>query len=242
MTRPTKITPDPIINAVAEFRFESEIPPDAILGMLFNVVRDTYPNFQKLPIADIPEEIRMNDPQLKYAPCYQAVSGGYQLNVGSRVVSLSIQGDYKGWRGSFFPALQYIIEKLKKSGIIKNFTRIGLRYIDFFETDIFDKITLSISLNNKPLVTKQKKFSALFEHDDLLTRVNIQNNSIIRRGEQERFGSIIDTDTFLESACNSSFEELTTLIDKQHEISLTVFYDLLEAEFLKTLNPEYNNV
>lgn len=73
MARPTKITPDPIIDAVVEFRFESEIPPDAILGMLFSVVRNEFSNFKKLPIAKIPEEIRRNDPQLKFAPFYQSI-------------------------------------------------------------------------------------------------------------------------------------------------------------------------
>jgi uncharacterized protein (TIGR04255 family) len=88
MARPTKITPDPIIDAVVEFRFESEIPPDAVLGMLFNVVRNDFPNFKKLPVAEIPDEIRRNDPQLKFAPYYQAVSEGYRLNVGPNVISL----------------------------------------------------------------------------------------------------------------------------------------------------------
>lgn len=239
MARPTKITPDPIIDAVVEFRFESEIPPDAILGMLFSVVRKEFSNFKKLPIAEIPEEIRRNDPQLKFAPCYQSISKGYRLNVGPSVISLGNPGDYVGWKENFYPFLQNIIRQLEKSGIVKKFTRIGIRYIDFFATDIFDKITLSIKLNDKPLAAKQTTISTIFEHDQLVTRVNIQNNTIISRDNKQSIGSIIDTDTFFEPKDSISFDELIEVVDKQHEVSLNVFFDLLKPDFLETLNPEY---
>lgn len=239
MTRPKKITPDPIIDAVVEFRFESEIPPDAVLGMLFSVVRNEFSNFKKLPIAEIPEEIRRNDPQLKFAPCYQSISKGYRLNVGPSVISLGNPGDYVGWKENFYPFLQNIIGQLEKSGIVKKFTRIGIRYIDFFTTDIFEKITLSIKLNDEPLAAKQTTISTIFERDGLITRVNIQNNTVIIRNNKQSIGSIIDTDTFFEPKHSISFEELIELLDKQHDVSLNVFFSLLKPDFLETLNPEY---
>ncbi|EIM63330.1 TIGR04255 family protein [Desulfobacter postgatei] len=240
MPRPTKITPDPIIDAVVEFRFESEIPPDAILGMLFSVVRNDFPNFNKLPIADIPGVLRQKDPQLKFAPCYQSISNGYRLNVGPNVISLGNPGNYVGWKDNFYPFLQSIIKQLEKSGIVKRFTRIGIRYIDFFEADIFEKkITLSISLNDAPLNAKQITVSTIFEQEELVTRVNIQNNSTVISGDNRRVGSIIDTDTFFEPKQDISFSDLISLLDKQHEVSLSVFFNLLHPEFLKTLNPEY---
>ncbi|MEA1968809.1 MAG: TIGR04255 family protein [Thermodesulfobacteriota bacterium] len=239
MTRPTKITPDPIIDAVVEFRFESEIPPDAILGMLFSVVRNEFPNFTKLPIAEIPEEIRRNDPQLKFAPCYQSISNGYRLNVGPSVISFGNPGEYVGWKENFYPFLQKIINQLEKSGIVKNFLRIGIRYIDFFTTDIFEKITLSIELKGNPLVAKQTTISTIFEQDELTTRVNIQNNTVVTRDKKKIIGSVIDTDTFFEPKQSISFAEVTKLVDKQHDVSLNVFFDLLKQDFLETLNPEY---
>lgn len=189
--RPTKITPDPIIDAVVEFRFESEIPPDAVQGMLFSVVRGEFSNFNKLPIAEIPEEIRRNDPQLKFAPCYQSISKGYRLSVGPSVISLGTSGNYVGWKENYYPFLQHIIGQLEKSGIVKFFKRIGTRYIDFFE-----KITLAIKLNEQPLVAKQTTISTIFEHDDLMTRVNIQNNTVIQRENKQHIGSIIDRTHF----------------------------------------------
>lgn len=239
MTRPTRITPDPIIDAVVEFRFESDVPPDAILGMLFGVVRNEFPNFIKLPIAEIPEEIRRNDPQLKFAPCYQATSKEYRLNVGPRVISLSNPGNYVGWNEKLYPFLQNILKQLEKSAIVKNFTRIGIRYIDFFETDIFENITLSIMMNNKPLIAKQTTIINIFERNEFTIRVNIQNNTMISRNNKTIVGSIIDTDTFFEPTHLFSFDGMVGLVDKQHDVSLNVFFDLLKPDFLKTLNPEY---
>jgi uncharacterized protein (TIGR04255 family) len=239
MARPTKITPDPIIDAVVEFRFESEIPPDAVLGMLFNVVRNDFPNFKKLPVAEIPDEIRRNDPQLKFAPYYQAVSEGYRLNVGPNVISLGNPGDYVGWKENFYPFLRNLLSKLEHTGIVKKFLRIGIRYIDFFETDIFKKITLAIKLNGKDLTARQTLISTIFENEQLVTRVNIQNNTIVTKNSKKFIGSIIDTDTFFEPTKSISFAEVIDLVDKQHDVSLDVFFDLLKPDFLETLSPEY---
>ena len=239
--KPTKITPDPIIDAVVEFRFESDIPPDAILGMVFSVVRNDFQDFSKLPIAEIPDEIRRSDPQLKYAPYYQSTSSSYRLNVGPNVISISNPGEYTGWKDNFFPFIKKILKQIETADVIKAYSRIGLRYIDFFNTDIFENITLSITFNNNPLVSKQTTISTLFEQKDLITRVQIQNNTTVNLGSRQDVGSIIDSDTFYEPNGTLSYEKVIDIVDKQHEESLNIFFSLLKPEFIEKLNPEYDD-
>ncbi len=241
MKRPTKITPDPIIDAVVELRFNSSVPEDAVLGMLFSQIKSKYKEFKKLPVADLPREFRINDPNLQFNPHYQCEVGQYKLSVGPKVVSLTNPGKYAGWKEDFFPELSFVLKHLKDSNIADNFTRIGIRYIDFFELNIFDKINLSISLHGKPLDALQQTFNVIFKNEDFLTRVQVVNNITARVGNTNKFGSVIDTDTYIESKKGFSFEGIEKTIDNCHESSVKLFFDLLNKEFIETLNPEYAN-
>ncbi|WP_310600580.1 TIGR04255 family protein [Desulfobulbus sp.] len=239
MKRPTKITPDPIIDAVVELRYESKVPPDAILGMIFAQVNSKYSDFKNLPITAIPEDIRRNDPNLWFNPYYQAEAPPFKLNIGPRVISLSNTGNYSGWKEKYFPELKDLLENIKKSGVVDSFSRVGVRYIDFFEFDIYDHINLSITLNNKPLDSVQSVFTAIFNNDGCSTRAQVVNNATVVLSGKEKVGSIIDTDTFFEPQDRFYFDGLNDLIDKCHDEALDFFFKLLKKEFVETLNPEY---
>lgn len=240
MKRPTKITPDPIIDAVVELRYESDVPPDAILGMLFAQIKSKYADFKQLPIATIPEEIRKNDPGLRFNPYYQAESGLFKLNVGPRVISLSNTGQYVGWKNEYFPELKELLKSVETAGIVKHFSRLGVRYIDFFESDVYENINLSITLNESPLESIQTTLSAIFQNKGgFLTKTQVLNNVTANVQEKEKIGSIIDTDTYYVPQDMFGFDELNGLIDRCHEESVTFFFSLLKPEFLATLNPEY---
>ena len=65
---PSELTPCPVVEASMEVRFSrSDTPIEVIMSMIIENVRDKFENFQKLPIANLPENIRDADPNLKYA-------------------------------------------------------------------------------------------------------------------------------------------------------------------------------
>lgn len=239
MKRPTKITPNPIIDAVVELRYEGDVPPDAILGMLFAKVKSKYSDFSKLPITTIPEDIRANDPTFQFSPYYQSQSGSFKLNVGPRVISLSNTGQYVGWKDNYFPEVSELLENVKAAGIVKNFLRLGVRYIDFFESNIYENTNLSIELNKAPLNSLQTTFGGIFKTNVFLTKVQVVNNVNTTVQGVKKVGSIIDTDTYYEPKGKFGFENLNSLIDNAHEEAVSFFFNLLKQEFIKTLNPEY---
>ncbi len=239
MKRPVKITPDPIIDAVVELRFDSSVPADAILGMLFSQVKSKYKDFKKLPIAGFPEEIRARDPKLRYNPYYQCLVQSYRLNIGPRVISLANTGSYVGWEKSYFPELKDLLIHLEQSGIVDRFTRLGIRYINFFELNIFDKINLEVNLDKKPLNALQQTFNALFTNEEFWTRVQVVNNINATVEKVEKTGSIIDTDTYIENQEGFFFKDVEAMMNQCHEHSVNFFFDLLQQEFIDTLHPEY---
>jgi len=243
MKIPIKINPDPIIDAVTELRFSSELHPDAVFGVISNEVKEDFKKFDKLSICQIPEEIRNNDPNLKFSPHYQAISGNFKLNVGPRVISLANINEYSGWVKGFFPEIRSLIGKLQNSGIVSKFHRLGLRYIDFFEEDIFDSLNLAITHNGDTFQAVEKQFITLLAKDyGLAARVQVANNAKVNReGRAQAVGSVIDTDTFYEPEKGFGFDEVVEMIDKCHDVANETFFSLLKEEFILSRNPRYEN-
>ena len=117
MTLPKQITPCPINQAVVEIRFNSSLPPDAIFGVVFNKLKDSYKDEGGLPILQIPAAVRNQDPNLLFQPHYKLVKDHYILQVGPKVISLAITDQkYTTWE-SYYAEIQEVFEKLNESRI-----------------------------------------------------------------------------------------------------------------------------
>ncbi|MBU1221974.1 TIGR04255 family protein [Myxococcota bacterium] len=243
MKIPIKISPDPIIDAVTELRFSSALPQDAVFGVIFKEVKEDFEKFEKLPICQIPEEITNKDPNLKYSPHYQAISGDFKLNIGPRVISLANINEYSGWVSGFFPKIQRLIGQLKSSGVVTNFHRLGLRYIDFFNEDIFNSLNLAITYNGDAIQSLEKQFTTLLaKKHGIVVRIQVANNvRINRKDKPQEIGSVIDADVFYEPQNGFGFEDVVGMIDKCHDVANETFFSLLKEEYILSRNPRYEN-
>jgi uncharacterized protein (TIGR04255 family) len=235
---PKRISPDPIVDSVVELRFTNAVPSEAVFGMVFSRIKSEFPEFRNLPVAQLPAEIRERDNNLKFSPTHESRSGGYVFRVGAHVLSLANPDEYLGW-DKYSARLKTILEAVESSGVVERFTRLGVRYIDLFELDIFEKVKLSITQNGQPFEAKQKVFSALVKNGKFDTNLRIANNQDIRVKSVQKSGAIIDSDTFCELPDGTEFTGLFDLIDECHQAAKSIFFSLLRDEFLDTLNPEY---
>lgn len=106
-------------------------------GLLFAQIREKYPEQKQLPVAQLPEEIRRQDPALQILPMMQFVGNNFLVQLGPRVVSLVTKPNaYPGWT-AIESELKWLIERLKSAGFVGETERIGARYIDFFDGNIF---------------------------------------------------------------------------------------------------------
>ena len=51
MKLPVTISPCPIVEAVAEVRFETLVPEDAIFGLVYQTLKTDFPKVETLPVA-----------------------------------------------------------------------------------------------------------------------------------------------------------------------------------------------
>ena len=97
MQLPKKITPCPIEEVVVEIRYESLLPAEAIFGVVYNALNNSYPNLEPLPILQIPEFIRTQDPILIFQPHHRLRRDNYSLQIGPKVISVVVGKEYPGW-------------------------------------------------------------------------------------------------------------------------------------------------
>jgi uncharacterized protein (TIGR04255 family) len=236
---PKKISPCPIVEAIVELRFSSEVLPDAVFGIIYQAFKDEFSEkVENLPILQLPEPIRSMDPALKYQPYYKLIAGNLILQVGPRVTSLSNVKDYIGWE-TFSPKIKETFSKLEKLKIIKSVEKLGIRYINFFKLDILDNINLRIVMNDEPLKALQTTLKTEIQEDNFVNILQIANKAKATIQNKAITGSVIDIDTVSTDIGETFFERMENLLEKGHNIEKKLFFSLLKKEFLRTLNPEY---
>ncbi len=228
MSNLIKLTPDPISFSVVEIKFSSKVPVDVFLGMIYNNIKDQYPTLQRH------KENKIN----KVYPKYALLDESFAVNIGSNIISFASIKDYLGWDNTF-SRIKDVYTKIDDLEIFDKLTRIGLRYINFFEdiTNITEHTNLNLhyDFDTPPPITNQITSSFLVE-DDIICRVNIQNNVL----ENNKKGSIVDIDCSFNSIIDYDLERLLAYIDKCHTVEKDYFVNkIIKKDFLDSYNPQY---
>lgn len=239
MRIPIKIDPCPIVEAIIELRFETNIPSDAIFGVFYNEINDLFGDYNKLPILQLPEEVRESEERLKYSPHYQFKKDKYTLNFGPRIINLIDRKEYSGW-GEFSDLAGKTFSRFLKINNFESFKRLGLRYVNFFSENVYNlsNIDIDFPFNDSAEMTFFKTEFALQEHTIILKS---SNNSNYKQNRDILKGSTLDIDV-INKEINKSFESnFQSLIDKAHKVEKEVFFNCLDKDYLATLNPVYEH-
>jgi uncharacterized protein (TIGR04255 family) len=232
---PKTITPCPIKDALLEIRFSTKMHPNAVFGLIYNALRHDFPNkVVSLPILQLPDALRSADPNFRYKPHYKISNDTIVAQIGPDVLSISSFPKYIGWE-VFSKKIIGIIDKVEKIRIINKINRLGIRYVNFFETDIFNAINLKICIQEDNIKYKNTVIRTEIGHVDFKSTLQIANNAY----NQTTPGSVIDIDTFKENGLEDFFTQKETIITNGHAIEKELFFSLLTKDFLTSLNPEY---
>lgn len=234
---PKKINPCPILEGIVEFRFESPFPYDAIFGIMYNEFKNNFSNLQELPILQLPEVVRRQDPSLRYKPYYKLSSEDkkFLFQIGARVFSLINVNPYDGWT-VFSAKLKDLVERVKKISIVDTYTRVGIRYINGFDFNILEKINLTLNISKDHLTDFDSTIRMEVPSGDFISTLQVINNAQVKKAEGTVKGSIIDIDTYIDNPKKDIIE----IVEQGHKEEKKLFFTLLKEEFIKKdLNPEY---
>jgi uncharacterized protein (TIGR04255 family) len=238
MKLPIHIEVCPIVDAIVELRFEPAVFPNAVFGMLFNSFTSSYPEVEKLPILQLPEQARDEDPGLRFKPHYKISNDNFVLQIGPRVLTFSSKIPYRGW-SAFMEQIANGISILISSGIVERIVRMGHRYINFFSLDIFENIKLKIILIEDEHKPNNTVFRTLISKNGVDSTLQIGNNLIRKIDDENVSGSIIDIDTFINYTDDVNEKKILDDIHNAHETEKEIFFTLLNNDFLLSLKPQY---
>lgn len=223
-----KLINNPIIDAGVEISASFNVPSDAIVGILFNSMRQKNQNvgLQKLPVSNIPDEIRRMDPNLKDKPTHQLSCSNGFVQIGENVLSIGVIMPYVSW-GIFMDFIKGIFKLLSDNSLIKEVSLAKLRYLNFFKQNVFNSINLSVTMDG---VDDLCSGSTAFRTEipcgmnvmgvlQITNGVHVKNESMGLDDD----GSLIDIQTISK---NVSKDNLFDVVDNLHEHAEILFIKL----------------
>lgn len=235
---PKKISPCPINEAILEIRFQPNILGDAVFGLVYNEFKKDYPAISKQPVLQIPEQMRITDPGLMHLPEYHLESGPFKLLVGQRIFAIVVTGSYCGWK-EFSSRIEDALDRIGNLGLVERVSRLGLRYINVFDFNIFHQSTLSLELGGTPLDTKSSRIVAQIPAGEFEHTLTMVHGMAVRSGESIIGDSAIDIDTSRSTGLAEFFDGRGAMIEEAHKMEKELFFRLITDDYMNTLSPEY---
>lgn len=224
-----------IQTANMEIRFDTEFPDDGVFGLFLSKFTER-PQATALPIMNLPDAIRYQDPSLRFSPWYRLDFDGFFSQIGPHVIVFNSQIPYIGWekwKGQIFS----VLEKLDK-GFFSVVSRLGIRYVNFFPSiPVIPKLRMKVEFKDQKVETSP--LSVRYEKDTKQSDhfvIQVVNNSYVVVDNQEPVkGSILDLDCFM---LLSDSKQLNMALEAEHLHSVleTEFFSMLKDDFLKELN------
>jgi uncharacterized protein (TIGR04255 family) len=128
MSLPTAISPSPVADTSIEVRFATDVPEDAIFGLVFQKLQEDFPTVTQTPIGMIPAEIRRADAGVMFQPTHRMSGDFYSVAIGGKAISVSAAPPYQGWQTTS-EKFRDTFRKIAETGLLKMPTRFGLRYV-----------------------------------------------------------------------------------------------------------------
>jgi uncharacterized protein (TIGR04255 family) len=240
---PKKLNKEPIIEAVFEIRFTSDVPASNILpGLLFNKLEDVKP--QKLPVSDIPQQIRDYDPALRYSPLFRIPWKNNALLIGDRMFAIANIAPYHGWE-NFKKIILEILDDIKQSKFMSKVERYSLKYVNLVEADStkeqLDLVACGLQLGSRHIKDENINLRIEMPQENLMQIVQIiTNGEFANESAQKKKGIFIIVDAIVNEAKENFWEKLPEKLEKLHDVDKLLFFDCLKETTVKSLEPIYD--
>ena len=240
--QPLRLANDPIVEAIAEIRFEPTIPSagDLLPGMIFPAVKDVVPKIERLPFAEVPRQFQDADQNLRYAPRHKLAGGQFALLLGDRVVDIACARPYIGW-DKYRELINKVFLALNGTGLVKQVERFSLKYVNVLEAktpaEQFAFLELKAFLGQYAFTDYLSQFRTEIPLGPTLNIVELTASVGVQspQGKQSH-GLLFAIDT-LYTIGNEFWKDPLKIIDEAHAIEKSLFYDLLNADAMKSFNP-----
>lgn len=244
---PRRLRKDPILEAVAEFRFKPSdaLSASAILpGLLYPQVRAQFPTLKPLPVTQLPAQVRSLDTNLKYAPMYHLIGDRRILIIGDRSLAVSVEAPYPGW-SDFKDLITSVWSLTRDSGVIGEVERVSIKYTNLLEaplnSDHFALTNIRVTLGDTLLSVEPGQLQTEIKSGSHVTLVNLmlQGTASNSKDGTTRDGAVLIVDSILMGPFADFWERTSEYLEQVHTTEKSTFFKLLSDETLKRYEPEY---
>ena len=240
MQIPISINKCPVAESILEIRYSSDLPSDAIFGVVYAKIKNIFTNSPTtLPIMQVPETVRTQDQNLKYQPHYSFQKNNFNFNIGPKSLIFTCKQPYSGWnKWSVF--IYSILDEIMALSLISKIERIGLRYINVFNSNIFDVMDVNLTLSNKSICNDPTHIRTQIQDGEIAKIIQVGNGAKINVNGQDVIGSVVDIDCVFDNSVKTILTgQYKNLIEMAHQKEREQFFSLLQDDFIKSLEPTF---
>lgn len=243
---PKVLENEPLIDAVFEFRLSKSAQlADILPGYLFHEL-SPKPTLSRLPPADIPAPIRLQDPALKFAPTQRIDWGQYLILVGDQNVVIGCKLPYPKWP-NFKAAILDIVKRIETVGIQGEVDRYSIKYVNIIKAPTFAeqiaKIKIEINLGEIHVIDEQVSLRVQRVEGDTLHILSVTTGAEASLPSGERVvGAVVDVDSIrdippldFKAFCATLNEEVENLRQSNKE----KFFSCLMDDTILEMGPKY---
>lgn len=235
---------DGIKEALFEIRFDTPVMPEAVIGRLTEAPAwsDFAPT--RLPTADMPQQMRMIDPSLRFTPSYELAKPGTELiRIGPNLLSYHRMGPYPGW-DQHAPMLKLVVETLFATIAVLTPVRLGFRYVNALNGSD-QGISTAADLALKVAVGEGEgfvpaSFALNYRHQNQpghIEQVQVATPDYVQQqAGQPEFSVLVDIDIFTPDLYPvNDAKNVLAWIDTAHTLLKDNFFKLLPAATIEEL-------
>lgn len=242
---PSKLRKEPLVDAVFEMRFDSQLPVASIWpGMLYGALpgEKTMENF---PLITLPKELRDQDPNLVHSPLCRISWGDFWVLLGDHVFCVAAKLPYQGW-AKFSEAIQIAFEVVLRTEMITAVTRCSIKYVDILDSiplEASDCFNFELALGGRSPTAGN--FHVRMESLEGVMLHSIQVGSSAQYGLTDGkmlSGPVLDIDSVLSLNPERPLDFLKSLPERAnqlHDANKRLVFDCLSAAALDYLEPIY---
>lgn len=236
MKLPVEISPNPLVTSTIELRFSSQAPSNSLFPAVYKAFLNDLPSFE---LSNLPTEIKIGNPQFKYAPDYVLSNENYKLSFSNSVLSFEHVSEYQFWK-NYFPFVSKCFQTFFKIVQTEYIERIGVRYASVLDkTENANQVLISVpSLGLSGYEQKFEHYRSFIKVGNLNLLLQIFDNAKAMKKDQTISGVYIDIDASFNEKIVPG-QEVLNIIDKLHDEQKKLFFSLLKPEYINTLNPKY---
>ena len=219
-----------------------------MVGFTYEKLKHLFPRFSQLQTFPVPEEALKLNLALTYQAQARMDSENFAVLVGPKVFAVGISGPYTAWASVskvFSDAIAGFLE-VDRTIVLERF---GLRYSNFFPGNVLSKLNLGVVIADGTITGEDTYLRATLLAEPFKMQIQIVTDSKIKVNDPrlnidpDLAGTLLILDCYQDHTMleQDFLHKLHDNLETAHAKDKQLFFDLLRDEFLKTLNPKYED-